>query len=61
MIGLNTSDTLQGSIMPATIQKTMNATCRKIDWNAATLQVTNTPDAAKFIRREYRQGWVLDG
>jgi hypothetical protein len=34
-------------------------TGKKIDWNPATLQVTNTPDAAKFIRREYRKGWEL--
>jgi hypothetical protein len=34
-------------------------TGRKIEWNPATLQVTNAPEAAKFIRREYRKGWEL--
>jgi predicted dehydrogenase len=36
-------------------------TGKKIEWDAAALQVTNTPDAAKFIRREYRKGWELKG
>jgi hypothetical protein len=32
-------------------------TGKKIQWDAATLQVTNAPEAARFIHREYRKGW----
>ena len=31
----------------------------RIEWDAANLKVTNLPDANKFIRTEYRQGWSL--
>ena len=34
-------------------------TGKKITWDAATLQATNAPEAAKIIRREYRKGWDL--
>ena len=34
-------------------------TGKKIEWDPATLTATNAPEAAKFIRREYRQGWDL--
>jgi hypothetical protein len=30
---------------------------RKIEWDAAKLEVTNCPEANRFIRREYREGW----
>lgn len=32
---------------------------RRISWNSGELRVTNTPDAAPFVRREYRKGWDL--
>ncbi len=32
---------------------------QKLLWDAEALQATNTSDAAKFIRREYRSGWTL--
>ena len=32
---------------------------RKIEWDAETLQVRQAPEAARFIRREYRQGWTV--
>ena len=32
---------------------------RKIEWDATKLQVVNMPEAARFIRREYREGWSL--
>ena len=32
---------------------------RKIDWDSASLSVTNYPEANKFLRREYRSGWSL--
>jgi predicted dehydrogenase len=31
----------------------------RLDWDAENLRATNTADAEKFIRREYRQGWTL--
>jgi predicted dehydrogenase len=31
----------------------------KLEWDAANLKATNCPDADKFIRREYREGWKL--
>ncbi len=34
-------------------------TGKKLQWDAAALRVTNAPEADKFIRREYRSGWVL--
>jgi predicted dehydrogenase len=34
-------------------------TGKKLEWDAAKLQATNAPEAAGFIRREYRQGWDL--
>lgn len=32
---------------------------KKIDWDHKTLQVRNAPEAAQYIRREYRKGWKL--
>jgi predicted dehydrogenase len=32
---------------------------RKVEWDSAKLQVVNLPEAARFIRREYREGWGL--
>jgi predicted dehydrogenase len=32
---------------------------RKIEWDAAKLELTNAPEAARLIHREYRQGWDL--
>ncbi len=32
---------------------------KKLEWDSANLRVTNAPEAAKFIRREYRAGWLL--
>lgn len=34
-------------------------TGKKLEWDAAALKAANAPEADKFIRREYRQGWVL--
>jgi predicted dehydrogenase len=31
----------------------------RIEWDAEKLQVTNLPDANKYIRTEYRNGWEL--
>jgi len=34
---------------------------QKLDWNAESLVATNCPDAAQYIRRDYRAGWSLEG
>ena len=34
-------------------------TGKKLEWNAATMSCPNAPEAARFIRREYRSGWSL--
>ena len=31
----------------------------RIDWDAANMKVTNLPDANRYVRTEYRQGWSL--
>ena len=31
------------------------------EWDAKNLKATNAPEADKFIRREYREGWSLEG
>jgi len=32
---------------------------KKLEWDGPGLKVTNCPEAAQYIRREYRQGWTL--
>jgi predicted dehydrogenase len=32
---------------------------KKLEWDARNLRAKNAPEADKFIRREYRKGWVL--
>jgi hypothetical protein len=32
---------------------------KKLEWDAENLRARNAPEAAPFIRREYRKGWVL--
>ena len=32
---------------------------KRIEWDADSLQVTNAPEAASYIRREYRKPWKL--
>jgi predicted dehydrogenase len=32
---------------------------KKIEWDAENLVAKNVPEAARFIRREYREGWTL--
>lgn len=34
-------------------------TGKKLTWNHAALRATNSPEADKFIRHEYRKGWSL--
>ena len=32
---------------------------KKLEWDADNLKVTNVPEAAQYIKREYREGWTL--
>ena len=32
---------------------------KKIEWDAEKMQVTNAPEAQRFVKREYRKGWTL--
>jgi predicted dehydrogenase len=34
---------------------------KKLEWDAKNLKATNCPEAEKYIRKQYRQGWVLNG
>lgn len=33
----------------------------KLQWDSANLSFTNTPEANKYIRKEYRKGWDIPG
>ena len=33
---------------------------KKLDWDAANLKARNCPEADRFIRRSYREGWTLE-
>ena len=33
---------------------------KKVEWDGPNLTSPNTPEAAKLIKREYREGWELD-
>jgi predicted dehydrogenase len=32
-----------------------------LEWNAANLRVTNVADANRFVRKQYRRGWEVEG
>lgn len=34
---------------------------KKIDYNAKKMEVTNSPEANRLLRKEYRKGWALNG
>ena len=34
---------------------------KKLQWDAENLKATNAPEADAFIRKKYREGWVLNG
>ncbi len=36
-------------------------TGKRLDWDAATLKATNCPEADKYIRKQYREGWEVLG
>jgi hypothetical protein len=31
---------------------------RRLEWDSASLRVTNLPDANRFVTKEYRPGWL---
>jgi predicted dehydrogenase len=35
-------------------------TGQKLEWDAKTLTATNTPDAAQYVSKEYREGWIVE-
>ncbi len=41
------------------VQMREELTRKKLLWDSAALKVTNSDDANRFLRREYRPGWVL--
>jgi hypothetical protein len=32
-----------------------------LEWNAEKLQVTNVSEANRFVRRQHRKGWEVEG
>jgi hypothetical protein len=32
-----------------------------LEWDAENLRVTNLADANRFVRRQYRRGWEVEG
>ena len=34
---------------------------KKLEYNAEKMEVTNSPEANRLLRKEYRKGWVLNG
>jgi len=34
---------------------------KRLEWDAAAMRIPNAPDAEKFLSREYRPGWTLEG
>jgi hypothetical protein len=34
---------------------------RKLEWDAKNLKATNCPEADRFIHKQYRSGWILNG
>jgi len=34
---------------------------KKLEWDAKNLKATNCPEADQYIKKTYREGWVLDG
>jgi predicted dehydrogenase len=34
---------------------------QKLEWDAKSLKATNCPEADKYVSKQYREGWVLNG
>jgi hypothetical protein len=48
------------TILKSGILKAGNSPNEKLNWDARNLKAANCPEADKFIRKQYRQGWVLN-
>lgn len=54
-------------LLAGTISETINLgavalrTRKKLIYDATKMQITNLPDANKYLTREYRPGWELKG
>jgi hypothetical protein len=33
---------------------------KKLEWDAENLKIPNAPEAEKYLRRDYREGWALN-
>jgi hypothetical protein len=34
---------------------------KQLAWDAGRMEVTNVPQANRYLRRSYRDGWAVDG
>ena len=34
---------------------------KKLQWDAKNLKATNCPEVDQYIKKTYREGWVLNG
>ena len=34
---------------------------KKLDYNAKKMEFTNSPEGNRLLKKEYREGWVLNG
>lgn len=34
-------------------------TGKKLEWDGVNMKFTNSPEADRYLHREYRQGWTL--
>ena len=34
---------------------------RRLEWDSENMKATNAPEADEFIKKTYREGWVLNG
>jgi predicted dehydrogenase len=49
-----------GALTEAVLLGVVSHRCgQPLEWDAKNMRVTNTPEADRFLRREYRKGWTL--
>lgn len=49
-----------GNLAEAVLLGNVSYRCgKRLEWDAREARVTNAPEAASYIRREYRRGWTL--
>jgi hypothetical protein len=34
---------------------------RKLEWDAARMKIPNDPEAERYLKRHYREGWQIQG